>query len=69
MTLIFKKGEKDNPKKYGPPSLTNTDYKILAHVLANHLQKIAGRLIKRGQSVYIKGRYAGGNARLILDAF
>lgn len=69
MTLIFKKGEKTNPKNYRPLSLTNTDYKIFAHVLANRLQKIASRLIGREQSAYIKGRYIGKNARLILDVF
>lgn len=69
MTLIFKKGEKTNPKNYRPLSLTNTDYKIFAHVLANRLQKIASRLIGREQSAYIKGRYIGENARLILDVF
>lgn len=50
MTLISKKGEKDNPKNYRPLSLTNTDYKIFAHVLATRLQKIASRLIGREQS-------------------
>lgn len=50
MTLISKKGEKDNPKNNRPLILTNTDYKIFAHVLANRLQKIASRLIGREQS-------------------
>ena len=69
ISLIHKKGEKDNPKNYRPISLTNVDYKIFAHVLAHRLQKIACNTIGREQSAYIKGRYIGENARLILDVF
>ena len=69
ISLIHKKGEKDNLKNYRPISLTNVDYKIFAHVLASRLQKIAGKIIGNEQSAYIKGRYIGENARLILDIF
>ena len=69
ISLIYKKGEKDNLKNYRPLSLTNVDYKIFAHILASRLQKIADKLIGREQSAYIKGRYIGENARLILDIF
>lgn len=44
-------------------------YKIFAHVLAKRLQNVADKLIKRELSAYIKGRYIGENARLILDVF
>jgi hypothetical protein len=54
---------------YRPISLTNTDYKILAIVLANRLQKVIDELISKHQSAYIKGRYIGTNARTILDIF
>lgn len=66
--LVFKKGENENFKKnYRPLSVTNVDYKIFAHVLALRLQNEAGKIINREQSAYIKGRYLGENARLILD--
>ena len=45
ISLIYKKGEKSNVRNYRPISLTNVDYKIFAHVLANRLQKIASRII------------------------
>ena len=35
ISLIHKKEEKDKLKNYRPISLTNVDYKIFAHVLAN----------------------------------
>ena len=69
ISLIFKKGEVDKLKNYRPLSLTNVDYKIFAHVLANRLQKIASRIIGKEQSAYIKGRYIGENARIIMDIF
>ena len=69
ITLIHKKGDKSNLANYRPISLTNTDYKILAIVLANRLQKVIDALISKHQSAYIKGRYIGTNARTILDIF
>lgn len=45
MSLIYKKGEKENISNYRPISLTNVDYKIFAHVLAKRLQKVCDRLI------------------------
>ena len=69
ISLIHKKGEKDLLKNYRPISLTNSDYKIIAFIFAKRLQKIIGNLISKDQSAYVKGRYIGENARLILDIF
>ena len=54
-------------KNYRPISLTNCDYKILTFVLAKRLQKVISKLISHNQSGYIKARYIGINARLIMD--
>ena len=56
ITLIFKKGERTSLKNYRPLSLTNTDYKIIAFVLARRLQTVIDKLIGKQQSAYIKGR-------------
>ena len=69
MSLIHKKGDKKNLKNYRPISLTNSDYKIIAFIFAKRLQKVIDKLISKYQSAYIKGRYIGDNARLILDIF
>lgn len=69
ISLIYKKGEKQLLKNYRPISLTNTDYKIIACVLAKRLQKILANTINKNQTAYVKGRYIGENARLILDIF
>ena len=57
LSLIHKKDDKDNIINYRPISLTNVDYRILAFVLANRLQKVIGKIISDDQTAYIKGRY------------
>ena len=47
--------------------MLNVDYKILAKVLANRLQKVISRIISPDQAGYLKGRYIGDNIRAMLD--
>ena len=54
-------------KNWRPISLLNTDYKIIAHVLAARLQIILPYIIHPDQNGYIKGRYIGCNIRTIYD--
>lgn len=67
--LLHKKGERNKIQNYRPISLTNSDYKILAFVLAQRLQKVINNLIQEDQTAYIKGRFIGFSARTILDIF
>ena len=67
ISLIFKKGNKQDIGNYRPISLTNVDYKILAFVLANRIQNVIKSIINPSQVAYIKGRYIGCNIRLIED--
>ena len=69
ISLIHKNGEKTLLKNYRPISLTNSDYKIIAFIFAKRLQKVISNLISKDSSAYIKGRYIGEHARLILDIF
>ena len=56
-------------KNYRPISLTNTDYKIITFIFARRLQVVIDDYIGNEQTAYIKGRFIGINARLILDIF
>ena len=47
--------------------MLNTDYKILAHVLAKRLNNVIEKLINTDQTGYIKGRFIGQNIRVIQD--
>jgi len=69
ISLIHKKGDRKLLGNYRPISLTNTDYKIIAFVLANRLQGVLNTIIHQDQSGYIKGRYIGNNVRLVLDIY
>jgi len=70
LTLLPKIG-KDHRylKNWRPLSLLNTDYKILAKVLASRMQRVIKTLVKDDQVAYIKGRYIGENIRKISDIF
>lgn len=62
-----------NPKKYPlienwrPICLLNTDYKILAQIFAQRLQKVMSYLIDESQSGIIKNRHISNNIRFVLD--
>ena len=68
LTLIPKK-DKDlrHLKNWRPLSLLNTDYKIIAKVLASRLQTVIANIIDDDQVGYIKGRFIGENIRTMLD--
>ena len=67
LTLIFKKGDRKILDNWRPISLLNTDYKIIARVLSQRLQKVFHKIISLGQTGYIKGRSASDNLRLVQD--
>ena len=50
ITLLFKKGDRLDPKNWRPISLLNSDYKILARILAGRLSKVLQLLIHPDQS-------------------
>ena len=54
MSLIFKKGDTNHISNYRPISLTNIDYRILAFILSNRLQKVISNIICTTQVAYIK---------------
>ncbi len=52
-------------ENWHPICLLNTDYKILAQIFAQRLQKIMSYLIDESQSGFIKNRHISNNIRLI----
>ena len=66
--LISKQG-KDLTKleSWRPLSILNTDYKILAKVLANRLKVALPEIINPDQIGYMQNRFCGENIRLISD--
>ncbi len=45
----------------------NTDYKIIAKLLASRLKLVLPSIINNDQSGYLKGQYIGQNIRILED--
>ena len=69
VTLIHKKDDKTKIDNYRPISLTNTDYRILAFILANRRQNVIKDIVGPDQIAYIKNRFIGTNICLVQDLF
>ena len=69
LSLIYKKGDRKELKNYRPLSLSNTDYKIIANVMSDRLNRIMSKLVSNDQSGYIKGRNITTSVRQILDIY
>ena len=54
--LLFKKGDKRLPKNWRPISLLNTDYKILAKILAARFRTLLPYLLSSDQNGFVAGR-------------
>ena len=68
ITLVPKKGKNlTDLKSWRPISVLNTDYKILAKVLATRIKKALPEIIDSDQIGYMQGRFCGENIRLISD--
>ncbi len=68
ISLILKKDK--NPlecSSFRPISLLNTDAKVLAKVLARHLEGILPSVISPDQTGFIKNRYSFSNIRRLLN--
>lgn len=55
ISLIHKKGRKNDLQNYRPTSLINTDYKIIAIIFARRLQNFISKQIGNELTAYIKG--------------
>lgn len=62
---LFKQGDKFAPENYRPITLLNTDYRLLAKVLANRLLRAADPLISVEQSAFLRKRHIGDGIMLL----
>ncbi len=57
MKIIYKrKGDKTELKNFRPITMLNTDFKILAKVLANRLRNVMPNIIETNQAYGVKGK-------------
>ena len=67
ITLIPKKGDLCDISNVRPVSLLNTDYKLLAKLLANRLKQFIGTVVHEDQSYCVPERTIYYNLNLIRD--
>jgi hypothetical protein len=65
LTLLFKSGKRENICNWRPLTLLNTDYKIIAKILAERLKIVLPNVIHSDQKGFVKGRNISEANRLI----
>ena len=65
ITPVYKAGDRTAPANYRPLTMLNTDYRILARVLAAKLQPALDDVIAPEQSAFLSGRSIGENIQLM----
>ena len=65
ISVLHKKGDRSKPINYRPITLLNTDYRLLAKLLADRLAPLLPQLIDPEQTGFIRGRCIGENIHLL----
>ena len=67
ISLIFKKGDRLDPRNWRPITLLNVDYKLAARVVAGRLLKVIHLIVAKDQTCPAPGRLIGENVSIIRD--
>ena len=67
ISLIFKKGDRLDPRNWRPITLLNVDYKLAARVVAGRLLKVIHLIVAKDQTYGVPGRFIGENVSIIRD--
>ena len=67
LTLLYKKGEREDIRNWRPISLLNVDYKIITKILAERLKKVLPSIIHSDQKGFVQGRNIQEANRLLQD--
>jgi hypothetical protein len=67
LTLLNKSGEREDIRNWRPLTLLNSDYKIIAKILAERLKVVLPKLIHSDHKGFVKGRNISEANHLIQD--
>ena len=65
--LLFKTGDRDDLGNWRPISLLCTDYKMIAKVITNRMQRVSGDVLNEDQTCGVPGRTISSNLMLTRD--
>ena len=63
--MLYKKGDRDDPRNYRPITLLNTDYKIFTVILAARLAKVIHYIASPENTGFVPNRFIVENAHLL----
>ena len=66
ISLIFKKGDRLDPRNWRPITLLNVDYKLAARIVAGRLLKVIHLIVTKDQTCGVPGRFIGKNVSVML---
>ena len=67
ITLLYKKGEREDIANWRPISLLNVDYKIITKLFSERLKPLLPKIIHSDQKGYVNGRNISEANRLLQD--
>ena len=67
LTLLYKKGEREDISNWWPISFLNVDYKIITKIIAERLKPLVPNIIHPDQKGYVNGRNIFQANRLLKD--
>ena len=67
ISLLYKKGVREDIKNWRPISLLNNDYKIITKILSNRLRSVINEIIHEDQRGCIPGRNSSDCVRMLED--
>lgn len=65
IVVIYKSGSRADPASYRPITLLNTDYRLLAKLLAYRLKSVQAKVIEPEQTAFLPDRCIGDNIMLL----
>lgn len=67
VTLLYKKGRKEDLANWRPITLLNTDYKVLAKIITERLKKVVSLVVQPDQTCGVPGRSSNLNLAMVRD--
>ena len=71
ISMLYKKGDREDPRNYRPITLLNTDYKIFTRVLAKRMCTVVHQFVSESQKGFVPNAFIAETSMLmrIIEAY